>query len=208
MTNVITDELRFVPARARAGSAVHFEDFVSAQQGALQNFAFLIIGHREDARDAVQDALVGALRHWDRAQRDPGAYVRRSIINAHISTRRKRRREILTDAVAGSVADASASNTLWVRSMCRTLPRKQSAAVVLRYFEDRTFAEIGTTLGCSEATARSLVSRAIAALRSDELGAPSGLGREVTPLPGRGALTAPDANPNQSGGTGIQEGTR
>lgn len=41
----------------------------------------------------------------------------------------------------------------------------QRAAVVLRFYEDLTYAEIGKVLGCPEATARSHVHRALAALR-------------------------------------------
>jgi len=147
-----------------------FEDFVAAKQDALQNFAFLMIGNRDDARDAVQDALAGALRHWDRAQRGPGAYVRRSIVNAHISAFRKRRREIPSDDVGGPPVDAPGPDTLWVRQMCNALPPKQRAAIVMRYFEDRTFAEIGQALGYSEGSARSLVTRAVATLRQSGLG--------------------------------------
>jgi RNA polymerase sigma factor (sigma-70 family) len=45
------------------------------------------------------------------------------------------------------------------------LSRKQRAAVVLRYYEGCTDAEIAALLGCGTGTVRSHVSRAIAALR-------------------------------------------
>jgi len=146
-------------------STMAFEQFVAAEQRGLQRFAFLMIGNREDARDAVQDALVGAYRRWDRVGGDPGKYVRRSIVNAHISAWRKKHREIPTSAVTDGGVEPPGVNTVWVQEMCRTLPRKQRAALVLRYFEDETFADIGAMLGCSDATARSLVSRAVASLR-------------------------------------------
>ena len=43
----------------------------------------------------------------------------------------------------------------------------QRAAVVLRFFDDLSFAEVGEALGCPEATARSHVHRALARLRSE-----------------------------------------
>lgn len=49
--------------------------------------------------------------------------------------------------------------------LCGTLPPNQRAAVVLRFYEDLSFAEIARVLGCREATARSHVHRALAALR-------------------------------------------
>ena len=50
--------------------------------------------------------------------------------------------------------------------LCGTLPPVQRAAVVLRFYEDRSFAEIGQILGCAEATARSHVHRALVSLRA------------------------------------------
>ena len=44
-------------------------------------------------------------------------------------------------------------------------PPKQRAATVLRYFEDATYEEIADVLECEAATARSLVSRGLKALR-------------------------------------------
>lgn len=49
---------------------------------------------------------------------------------------------------------------------CAELPATQRAAVVLRFYGDLSFAEIGAALGCPEATARSHVHRAMASLRS------------------------------------------
>jgi RNA polymerase sigma factor (sigma-70 family) len=41
------------------------------------------------------------------------------------------------------------------------------AAVVLRFFEDMTEAEVATVLGVSQGTVKSTVSRAVAKLRTD-----------------------------------------
>ncbi|MDR1431527.1 MAG: hypothetical protein LBI99_05350, partial [Propionibacteriaceae bacterium] len=81
------------PTAAYTAHPQNFEEFVRANSIRLQDFAFLVIGNREDARDAVQDALLGALRRWQFVGNDPGAYVRRSIVNASITAWRKRRKE-------------------------------------------------------------------------------------------------------------------
>lgn len=162
----MAEYVRPVEARVMVASVdATFEQFVADQQAALQNFAFLVIGNREDARDAVQDALVGACLHWGSARNAPGPYVRRSIVNAHVSAWRKRRREVLVPEIESPGVATAGPDTVWVKAMCEALPRKQRAAVVLAYFEDRTYEEIGTVLECSSATARSLVSRGIAAMR-------------------------------------------
>jgi RNA polymerase sigma factor (sigma-70 family) len=50
--------------------------------------------------------------------------------------------------------------------LCATLPAKQRAAVVLRYYEDLPDAEIAAILDCSPATVRSQIHRALASLRT------------------------------------------
>ncbi|MGC3954418.1 MAG: SigE family RNA polymerase sigma factor [Propionicimonas sp.] len=161
--------MKVVAARGDEGD---FDSFVAAHSLALQHFAYLVIGDVEDAHDAVQDALLGAFRVWPRitADRDPGAYIRRSIVNANVTRWRKRRRELVVDEVRGAaVAGADqVVDSVYLRSLLEQLPVRQRAAVVLRYFEDREFADIGDVLGCSAATARSLVHRALTQLRQAE----------------------------------------
>ena len=50
--------------------------------------------------------------------------------------------------------------------MVRALPRKQRAAVVLRYYEELTEAETAAVLGVSVGTVKSQTSRALAAMRA------------------------------------------
>ena len=49
--------------------------------------------------------------------------------------------------------------------VCEGLPRQQRAAVVLRFYEDLEYAEIAALLEVTEATVRSHVHRALAAMR-------------------------------------------
>ncbi len=157
---------------ARGDEGRDFDQFVAEHNLALQHFAYLVIGDAEDARDAVQDALLGAFRGWARiaSDRDPGAYVRRSIVNANISRWRKRRREFTVGELHGATGAGTERvlDSLYLGSLLERLPVRQRAAVVLRYFEDREFLDIGEVLGCSPATARSLVHRALAQLRQAE----------------------------------------
>ena len=50
--------------------------------------------------------------------------------------------------------------------MLATLPHRQRAAIVLKYYEQRTEAEIADVLGCRQGTVGSLVSRGLAGLRA------------------------------------------
>ena len=160
-------------AVARA-EAVDFEPWVSERADALLRFAYVLTGDPTLAEDAVQDALTTACARWSRISRadDPDAYVRRMIVNAHISWwRRFRRREAPTAEPARSMlaapdgaADRAEADAVW--ALCATLPSRQRAAVVLRFYEQLSYAEIAVLLHCAEATARSSVHRALAALKA------------------------------------------
>jgi RNA polymerase sigma factor (sigma-70 family) len=62
-------------------------------------------------------------------------------------------------------ADQSADrDQLW--ALLRTLPHRQRAALVLRYYEDLSDADVAEVLDCAVGTVRSLISRGLATLRS------------------------------------------
>jgi RNA polymerase sigma-70 factor (sigma-E family) len=150
-----------------------FDEWVAARGDALLRLAFVLTGNRADAEDVVQDALSRALPRWERIRRadDPDAYVRRMVVNAHTSWWRKFRRrespveEVRLDAVAP--ADLEGSDRLW--RACLALPADQRVAVVLRFYEEREYAEIAALTGVREGTVRSRVSRGLSVLR-EELG--------------------------------------
>jgi RNA polymerase sigma factor (sigma-70 family) len=52
-------------------------------------------------------------------------------------------------------------------SALRTLPPRQRAAVVLRYYEDLSERESAEVLGCSVGTAKQLVTRPLSPPRTD-----------------------------------------
>jgi RNA polymerase sigma-70 factor (sigma-E family) len=151
-----------------------FDAWVEARVAALLRFAYLVTGSQHAAEDAVQTALTKACEKWSRVRRttDPDAYVRRMVVNAHVSSwRRTGKRELsvaeVRPARAGAdLADAVArGDAVW--RVCTGLPRQQRAAVVLRFYEDLEYAEIAAVLGCTEATARSHVHRALTSLRAE-----------------------------------------
>ena len=150
-----------------------FDSWVEARVAALLRFAYLVTGSQQAAEDAVQSALVSACEKWSRVSRrsDPDAYVRRMVVNAHISSwRRSGRRESpvaeVRDVASTDPARAVVEHdAVW--RMCATLPPQQRAAVVLRFYEDLEYGEIAAVLGVAEATARSHVHRALAALRRE-----------------------------------------
>jgi len=159
-----------------------FDDWVAARGPALVRFAALVTGQPGDAQDVVQDVLIAVYPRWKRLQEagTTDAYVRRAIVNRHISLWRSlRRRESPTADIAlearrlGTDTHDTAPDPTSVLAdadlawrMCQRLPRVQRAAIVLRYYEDQSFATIAEVLGCTESTARSHVRRALAMLRA------------------------------------------
>jgi RNA polymerase sigma-70 factor (sigma-E family) len=149
-----------------------FDSWVAARGPGLLRLAYVLTGNATDAEDVVQDALSRALPRWSRIARveDPDAYVRRMVVNAHVSGWRKfRRREVPVESVRDGVAPAGTSSEerdrMW--RACQALPPDQRTAVVLRFYEDLDYAEIADLTGVREGSVRSRVSRGIAALRHE-----------------------------------------
>ncbi len=146
---------------------------MQARSRALLRTAYLLTGNLADAEDLLQSALAKTYLAWDRIE-DRGAldgYVRRALVNTHISWwRRRRLDEFPTDEVPDqAVADYSVSSELQesLRRAIDRLPQRMRAAVMLRYYEDMTEAEVAEILGVSLGTVKSTVSRAVAKLRVD-----------------------------------------
>jgi len=147
-----------------------FEGFVAGWGDALIQFAYLMCGDAHDAHDLVQDALVAVWLKWDRVSTtdDPLAYVRRTIVNRNISVwRRSRRSVVVAEIDPGVVTPTGAVDDRdWALRLLGTLPRRQRAAVVLKVLEGYDYADVAVILGVTEANARQLTSRGLAALRS------------------------------------------
>lgn len=149
----------------------HFHDFVMSRTPGLSRLARLLSPDSGAAEDLVQVTLLRAWRSWPRVTgaADPDAYVRRIMVNAAVSGWRRRwRAETPTDAVPpGVTADRfqQVDDRDYLVRTVQTLPARQRAAIVLRYFADLDDAAVADALGCSIATVRSQISRALAQLR-------------------------------------------
>jgi RNA polymerase sigma-70 factor (sigma-E family) len=148
-----------------------FSEYMAARQQRLLRTAYLLTGDRHTAEDLVQTALAKLYLSWDRVRRDGSidAYVRRIIVNEHNSLWRRpwKRRETATERLpeVASPTPAQAHDAeLW--RFVQSLPAKQRAAVVLRYYEQLTEAETAEVLGVSVGTVKSQTSRALASMRA------------------------------------------
>jgi RNA polymerase sigma-70 factor (sigma-E family) len=151
-----------------------FDEFVALRLGSLLRFAMVITCDRHVAEDVVQDVLVRAYGRWHRltVMEHPEAYLKRMIVNEYLSWRRRSRRLLPLDAAvlvpmltptpdhAGHCGEHAA-----LIGRVAALPPRQRTVIALRFFDDRSDAEIADLLNCSESTVRSTASRALAALR-------------------------------------------
>ena len=150
-----------------------FEAYMLARHSGLLRTAYLLTGDQHTAEDLVQTALAKLYLSWDKVHRREliDGYVRRIIINEHNSLWRRawKRRELSTDSVPDRPTgedrhDDGRSAALW--EFVQTLPRKQRAVIVLRYYEDLSEAETADILGISIGTVKSQASRALAGMRA------------------------------------------
>jgi RNA polymerase sigma-70 factor (ECF subfamily) len=147
--------------------------------------AELALGQREDALDAVQEAMIRLLRYRARpaAEWSPlfWGILRRQLADRHRRNSVKRRvlgwlgsdedGGDLLDAVADPLADPArqhVEDAAWsaLSIAVRGLPRRQRECFLLRELQGLSVAETAQAMGCSEGSVKTHLSRALSALRS------------------------------------------
>lgn len=146
-------------------------DSLVAERGdALLAAAVLLTGSRAAGEDLLQTALERVMRKW--SQIEAGSlegYVRRTLYHLAIDQWRirKRRPEVLVSVEPPGQGDGT--DTLHLRQALiqalATLPPRQRAVLVLRYWEQFSEAEAADVLGCSIGTVKSTASRGLSRLR-------------------------------------------
>jgi RNA polymerase sigma-70 factor (sigma-E family) len=154
-----------------------FAAFVRTQTDALLKTAYLLTRNGPDAEELVQDTLVWLYPRWAQveAAEHQLAYVRKSVVNRFLAgQRRMSSTEVHLDESYEKFAERSAARdqtdevdqrmAIW-REL-GALSERQRAAIVLRFFHDLPDDEVAAALDCRVGTVRSLISRALAALRT------------------------------------------
>lgn len=156
-----------------------FDDWVRARQAELLRSCWLLTGNWSDAQDLLQSTLAGVWPRWSRivSTGDPSPYVRRSLLNAYLTGRRRKwRQEVaygldigarpLERSRAGVDKRLAAvdDRAVLVRWLSELAPR-QRAVVFLRFYEDMSEAQAADLLGCSVGTVKSQAAKALAHLR-------------------------------------------
>ena len=147
-------------------TAVGFDAYVRRHRRDLWRAAWLLTGERDKADDLVQTALARTYGRYTALANDHkfDAYVRTTMYRTFASWwRRKWNGETPGEIPEGALTDGAVDVDL-ARALSE-LPRQQRAVLVLRFFEDRSVAEVATLLGIAQGTVKAHTSQGCAALR-------------------------------------------
>jgi RNA polymerase sigma-70 factor (ECF subfamily) len=154
-----------------AGDPHAFGELVARHRDRLWAVALRTLGNREDAADAVQDALLSAYRGAAgfRGGSAVTTWLHRIVVNACLDLARRRAvrpTQPLLDEPATNAPDAlgARDTALAVTAALRTLPIDQAAAVVLVDIEGYSVEEASQILDVPTGTVKSRCARARARL--------------------------------------------
>jgi RNA polymerase sigma-70 factor, ECF subfamily len=194
------------------GDPAAFGALVRRHRDRLWAVALRTIGDREEAADAVQDALLSAHRSAARFRGDSAVttWLHRIVVNACLDRIRRRQAHPTVPLPDGSHGDdgpggvepaAPASDhdtALDVRAALAALPPDQRAALVLVDVQGYAVAEAAQILGVAEGTVKSRCARgrarmaaALGHLRGGDGNAPGGNRTSAAAVPTRTGASAP-----------------
>jgi RNA polymerase sigma factor (sigma-70 family) len=176
---LLTEDIRAVPASMDA--------FLAQVERRAFRMAELNLGHREDALDAVQDAMLRLVKHYSDkpAQEWTPLFwgiLRRRIVDLQ---RRRKVRSIMVGWLGGRDEDGDelpmwepadnspgplerlhdAQSYADMAAAVKLLPQRQREAFMLRVLEGLDVAETAQAMGCSEGSVKTHLSRALQRLR-------------------------------------------
>ena len=147
-----------------------FTEFVHATWPGLYRTAYLMLGEHQLAEDLVQTALAKTYGSWHKVREPEAApaYARVVLANTAASWFRRRswRNEHPTEILPETSGEHDPSDRPAVVDALRSLPPRQRAVLVLRYYDDLSVREVSRALGISEGTVKSQTADALRRLRA------------------------------------------
>lgn len=146
-----------------------YRDFVAAHMDRLCRFAYLTCGDWHRGEDAVQTACVKLYVAWPRVSQSDRleSYTRRIVTNVLIDQFRRGwfRREKVVESLPDSPSEPDGTDRITVLRALLSLPVRQRATVVWRYWEDQSVAQTTRIMRCSENTVKTQTARGLRTLR-------------------------------------------
>jgi RNA polymerase sigma-70 factor, ECF subfamily len=164
-----------IVARVLRGNAEAYRELVERYRDQYARYALHMLGNREDAEEALQDAFTRAYRSLARCE-DPerfGAWLFRILVNRcrTAGTRRGRRaRTFVTDdaALLGASEEHPEDQAAWREEIDRALQQlrsEQREAFLLKYVEELGYDEMSRMTGVGVSALKMRVMRACERLR-------------------------------------------
>ena len=166
---------REIIQRVLEGDVEAFSRLVDRHYARCARVAVRILGNREDAEEAIQDAFLRAFRALgDYEDRERfSAWLTRILVNQcrTVLARTRRRDALFADLDLQRVtftSPAAPDDGVWpeLEHVLERLPAEQREAIVLKYADDLTYEEMSRITGTGESALKMRVQRAFARLRA------------------------------------------
>jgi RNA polymerase sigma-70 factor, ECF subfamily len=189
-----------------------FGELMARHERRIHGLCVRMLGNREDAEDATQEAFIGALRRASafRGEAAFSTWLYRIAVNAATDQARRRGRartvpleaeEARQTAPAGVDPTGAVATAMTVQAALRLVPEDFRIALILCDLYGFGHAQAAEILGIPVGTVKSRVFRGRLAL-GEQLGAPEGAG----PGPGSGVDPGSDRGPGLDLGPGSRQG--
>jgi RNA polymerase sigma-70 factor (sigma-E family) len=147
-----------------------FTDYVTAKLGSLRRLAYLLCQDASHVDDLVQVAIARLYVHWGRASAadDLDAYTRTILIRVFLRDRQSgwaTRVSLNSELPDAALVPEDHDGAIDVRAALASLPPRQRATLVLRFYCDLSVEQTARLLGCAAGTVKSQTAKGLTALR-------------------------------------------
>lgn len=162
----------------RGGVKPNFDELVERHSGEIFAYMWRMLRDAHDAEDCLQETFLRAFRSYGRVRAETNyrAWLYKIATNTVRSQWKRRKRgeahtaDLDPDWQADEmpVADRAEQKALLaaVTRAVEALPDQQRAALIMRKYQELSYAEIAAALECSEAAARANVYQAVKKLQT------------------------------------------
>jgi RNA polymerase sigma-70 factor (sigma-E family) len=186
---------------SKARRDAEFTEYVAGRLVAWRRVAYLLCQDWDRADDLVQGAITKLYIGWNRARAADhiDAYVHVVLVREFLGERRSGwSRRVAVDGLVPDLPGRSEDHdtALDLRSALATLPRRQRATLVLRFYCDLNVDQTAHVLSCSPGTIKSQTAKGLRSLRL-------ALDPAASPAPGSGPA---DPTTRKATGRGATDG--
>ena len=147
-----------------------FADHFARSARSMRFTAYLLCGNWSEAEDVVQSAFLKLYLAGPGVARREGldAYLRQIVVRTFITERRRvlwRRERLVGEPPELPEHGPSTEVRIVLWQALGSVPARQRAVLVLRYWHDLSLEDTAVALGCSVGTVKSQGNRGLAALR-------------------------------------------